>query len=322
MPRTRHSPAWYFAILMLVNLMWAFQFSGAKIATERLGPVMVTLLPLAISTALLLPGLLLQRRQSTRRSAAGRSSVIRDLCLLALLGSTPAQVCLTWGVKHSLASNASVLTLAIPVLTALMAVLLLGERMTPLRWASFGMAIAGVLLVSDINWTSVQLFRGTCLMGNLLIFGSCLGSAFYNSFSKRVLEVLSPVEVLFYTFLISDVVLLLAMLAWEPPSWPVLRSLGTGVWLSMGAIAVFSLSISMLLFFWVIQRIDVTQASLSIYLLPVFGVLISAITLREKLTASLVMGGLLVLGSTFLVTTYEDWRRVQPPAPNGVQEKP
>ena len=34
----RRSPLQYFLVLVLVNLMWAFQFSGAKIATERLGP--------------------------------------------------------------------------------------------------------------------------------------------------------------------------------------------------------------------------------------------------------------------------------------------
>jgi hypothetical protein len=33
-PRTR-----YFLLLILVNLMWAFQYTGAKIATQKLGPI-------------------------------------------------------------------------------------------------------------------------------------------------------------------------------------------------------------------------------------------------------------------------------------------
>jgi len=40
-----------------------------------------------------------------------------------------------------------------------------------------------------------------------------------------------------------------------------------GVWASLLTIAILSLSVSMLLYFWVIEKIDVTQASLSIYLL-------------------------------------------------------
>ncbi len=38
----------------------------------------------------------------------------------------------------------------------------------------------------------------------------------------------------------------------------------------------------MTLFFWVTKRINVTQAALPFYLLPVFGVLISIVTLKEK----------------------------------------
>ena len=54
------SPLRYFVVLLLVNLMWAFQFSGAKIATERLGPITVAFLPLAISTLLFAPFLRLE----------------------------------------------------------------------------------------------------------------------------------------------------------------------------------------------------------------------------------------------------------------------
>jgi len=53
------------------------------------------------------------------------------------------------------------------------------------------------------------------------------------------------------------------------------------------------------------------QASLSIYTLPVFGVLISAITLNERVTKPLVLGGGLVFLSTFLVTTYEERRKLR-----------
>jgi drug/metabolite transporter (DMT)-like permease len=306
------SPLRYFVILLLVNLMWAFQFSGAKIATERLGPITVAFLPLAISTLLFAPFLWMGLGGPAKPAAGPRFHgwrTVGQFVLAGTVGVVAAQLGLTWGVEHSLASNASVLTLTIPVLTALIAALLLGERMTGLRWISFALAIAGVLMVSDIDWRSVEIFRGKYLFGNALIFTSCLGSAFYNTFSKKLLETFSPVEVLVYSFLASDTVLLVFMFIYEPPSMRAWTSLGLSVWLSLAIIAVFSLSLSMMLFFWVIQRIDVTQASLSIYLLPVFGVLISAITLQEKLTVQLVAGGLLVFVSTYLVTSYEERKK-------------
>ena len=67
----------------------------------------------------------------------------------------------------------------------------------------------------------------------------------------------------------------------------------------------------MMLFFWVIERINLTQAALSIYLLPVFGVLISTVTLKEKIRWQLVAGGVLVFVGTLLATRYDEWRRAR-----------
>jgi len=305
----KRTPIQSFLVLVLVNLMWAFQFSGAKIATERLGPIAVALIPLTLSTALFAP--LLRISRSNKPRPRWTPVVWRDLLLASTLGIIPAQLGLTWGVQHSLASNASVLTLTIPVLTAMMAVLLLGERMTTVRWLAFALAIAGVLMVSDIDWKSVSIFRGTYLLGNVLILASCLGSAFYNTYTKKLLETFNPVELLVYSFLVTDIELALLMLVFERFPISALTSLGTSVWASLLTIAILSLSVSMLLYFWVIEKIDVTQASLSIYLLPVFGVLLSTVVVRERITAQLVFGGLLVFVGTFLVTVYEERKRMR-----------
>ena len=305
----KRAPVQCFLVLVLVNLMWAFQFSGAKIATERLGPITVALIPLALSTVLFAP--LLRVSRGKKPPPRWTPVVWRDLVLASTLGIIPAQLGLTWGVEHSLASNASVLTLTIPVFTAIMAVILLGERMTLVRWLSFVLAIAGVLMVSDIDWKSVAIFRGTYLFGNVLILASCLGSAFYNTYTKKLLETFNPVELLVYSFLVTDIELAAMMLIFERAPFAEFAALGVGVWASLLTIAIFSLSISMLLYFWVIERIDVTQASLSIYLLPVFGVLLSTVVVREKITPQLVFGGLLVFGGTFLVTVYEERKRMR-----------
>ena len=312
-------PIQYFLVLVLVNLMWAFQFSGAKIATERLGPIAVALIPLALSTALFAPFVRMSRGKKPR--PLWTPVVWRDLLLASMLGIIPAQLGLTWGVEHSLASNASVLTLTIPILTAIMAVILLGERMTLVRYLSFVLAICGVVMVSNINWKSVSIFRGTFLLGNLLIFASCLGSAFYNTYTKKLLETFNPVELLVYSFLVADLELLILMLIFERHPITGFTSLGPGVWASLLIIAILSLSLSMLLYFWVIEKIDVTQASLSIYLLPVFGVLLSTVVVKEKITTSLVFGGLLVFIGTFLVTVYEERQRMRKVASQGPKKE-
>ena len=55
--------------------------------------------------------------------------------------------------------------LTLPVSTAFLAFVFLGERMTAIRWISFSLAIVGVLLCSDIDFRSLNFGRGY-LYGN------------------------------------------------------------------------------------------------------------------------------------------------------------
>jgi drug/metabolite transporter (DMT)-like permease len=78
----------------------------------------------------------------------------------------------------------------------------------------------------------------------------------------------------------------------------------------------------MILFLTVLTRLDAAQAGLSNYMIPVFGVLIAWAVLGEQLTARMALGGLVVFGSTLLVTVYEEHfasRARNPAAANGVQ---
>jgi drug/metabolite transporter (DMT)-like permease len=300
------SPMLAFAALIAVNAMWAFQFAGARIATRELGAVLVTLLPLAIATVLVLPFAGLNRDLF---SHANRS-VLVDVVLLGTLGVLPAQLCVVMGVERTLASNASVLSLTVPVFTALCASIFLHERMTKLRWLAFTIAIAGVCLISSRDIKGAHLFRLEYLGGNLLVLASCAGSAFNNSYSRRALSRLSPPQVLVWTFIVADLELCLIEAATDRSGWRQLNHLAPSVWWSLILIAVFSLGLAMLLYFSVIQAVEVMKAALSVYLLPVFGLLFSAFLLKEALTLTLIVGGLLIFASCFLVTVYEERQRM------------
>lgn len=300
-------PGLAFGALIAVNAMWAFQFAGARLATEELGAVLVTLLPLALATLLVIPF----ARLNTDIFRSANRSILRDVILLGTLGIVPAQLCLVFGVERTLASNASVLSLTVPVFTVIFASLFLGERMAGLRWASLVIAVFGVCLVSIRDIHHAQLFRLEYVEGNLLVLLSYAGSAFNNSFSRRALSRLSPAQVLVWTFIVADVELAVICEVLQPGSWNQLPHLQAYVWWSLILVAVFSLGISMLLYFAVIQAVEVMRAAVSVYLLPVFGLLFSVVLLKEKVTASLVAGGALIFFSCFLVTVYEERRRMR-----------
>lgn len=299
-------PMLAFGALVAVNAMWAFQFAGARFATEKLGAVLVTSIPLVLATLLVAPFAHLNRdtfRKDNRRALV-------DILLLGTLGVLPAQLCVVLGVERTLASNASVLSLTIPVLTAISASIFLHERMTRLRWLSFAIAILGVCMISSTDIQNVHFFRVEYVIGNGLVLVSCAGSAFNNSYSQRPLTKFSPAQVLVLSFVVTDIELFVieAMTNWS--GWTQLGNLPASIWWTLLLIAVFSLGISMLLYFSVIQSVEVIKAALSVYLLPVFGIIFSAALLKERLTLSLIAGGILIFISCFLVTVYEERRRL------------
>ena len=75
----------------------------------------------------------------------------------------------------------------------------------------------------------------------------------------------------------------------------------------------------MLIFLSVLTRLDATQAGLSNYLISFFGLIVAFLVLHEHLTKFMIFGGLLVLASTLLVTTYEGRQKLRhaPAAPPG-----
>jgi drug/metabolite transporter (DMT)-like permease len=61
----------------------------------------------------------------------------------------------------------------------------------------------------------------------------------------------------------------------------------------------------MLLFFKALQHLDVTTASTSLYLVPVFGVILASVLLGERLNALAIIGAAVVLAATILIMKYD-----------------
>jgi len=298
-------------LLIFCNLIWGSQFAMVKLVQTQMGPLFATFFPMTLATFLLIPLVYggRGRREANPRGLGESFPDIVDFVLMGVLGQVGAQLFVTWGVRLSIASNAALVMLALPVSTALMAYFLLGERMTPARWFSFGLAIAGVVECSGINWKELNLTSHKFLVGNLMIFVAVNGSAFYNVYGKRLLRRYTPLQVLLYSNCAFFVLMLPITLWAEPSAFHNLYSFKPVVWVGVIVLTLFQYFLSMVIFLNVLARLDATQAGLANYLIPFFGVLIAALVLHERLTAFMIAGGALVLASTLVVTVYEDRQR-------------
>lgn len=295
------------SLLLLCNFIWASQFALVKLVQDDVGPLFTTAFPMVLATLLLIPVVWLARRTRPPESRAPvRPADLGGFVMIGILGQVIAQLFATWGAQRSLASNAAVLTLSLPVATALMAFALLGERMTRVRWFGFALAIAGVLVASGQDLRSADLTGRGYLLGNAMVFLGVLGSAFYNVASKKMLSRFTPLEVLLGSYVAACLLLVPVAVIAEPTGFAQLGQLSAHAWIGLLLLAVFQYCVSMVLFLTVLTRLDATQAAVSNYLIPGFGVLIAWLLLGERLQPAAIVGGVLVLASTLLVTVYEE----------------
>ena len=289
-------------LLFSCNLMWALQFTCVKLVQDQVGPWVTVWGPMTLATVMLYPLIRAENRDAYR----GRERSPKDILLffvLALVGVFPGQVLITWGTRLSLASNAALLMLTLPVSTAILAIIFLHERMNWVRWVSFSLAIAGVLMCSGLNPRSLN-FGTSYFFGNLLILLGTLGSAFYNSYGKKVLERYSPMEMLLYTYIAMFVLMTPLVLVQERSVFSHITQFTLRTWIGLILLTFFHNFLSMVLFLKALKVLDAIQAALSNYLITFFGVPIAAIWLGERLTLMAIVGGVLVLGSTLLITLW------------------
>jgi drug/metabolite transporter (DMT)-like permease len=294
-------------LLLACNLIWGSQFVVYKLVERQVGPAVAALFAISCATMLLIP---IVHGKNRRKKGVDKSygMPVRDMwefILIGIGGQVVAQLFVAWGVRLTLASNAALLGFSLPVSTALMAYLFLGERMTGVRWLSFGLAIAGVVVCSGISWGELSFGSRRFLLGNVMLFLAVNGGAFYNVYSKKLLRRYSPLEVLLYSYYVAVGFLLPIALYTEPQSFRHLTDFTLTFWVGIILLGVLEYFLAMVIFLSVLTRLDATQAGLMNYSIPFFGVLAASLVLHERLTKFMVLGGLLVLASTLLVTVYE-----------------
>lgn len=282
--------------LFACNLIWSFHFTSIKLVQDQVGPYFTVWAPMLLATLFLAPFVVKDFKKGKKKL---RDAVI--FIQLGALGAFPSQVLMTYGTQYSLASNAAILVLALPVISAVFAFLILGEKMNKLRWMSFGIAIAGVVLcsVNDIRQTDLS---SKYALGNLLIFLAIVGNAYYNVGCKKVAERFTEMEMVFYTYLVLVIMLTPLVLYYEPNSFARVPHFTSTTWLGMGSLTLFHNFLSMILFFGVLRYLDAIQVALSNYMITFIGLPIAAIFLKETLSVQSIIGGVLVLISTLILT--------------------
>ncbi|MCU1324136.1 MAG: EamA/RhaT family transporter [Acidobacteriaceae bacterium] len=292
--------------LVLANLLWAAQGIAVKMLDRGMHPIAIAVLPLCLVTLLLSPAIFWRRPDW--RTSLGTAWVHRTpLFLTGVGGQLVAQIGMTLGIARTLASDGAILNSLVPIFSAIIATFLLRERLTLLRVGALLLGLSGVLLLSPIHWSQpLSLGMNRALGGNALIALGCFGSAFYNVYSKRLLNDFTEIEILFFSYLAASLASIPLLVALDPGCLRQFAFLTVREWGAFGFLAIFIYGVSMVLFLHALRRVDVIVASVSLYLVPILGAFFAMTFLKERIAPQGFLGFAAVLLG-MVVILYRDF---------------
>lgn len=162
-------------------LLWASSFIAARVGLRFLSPLLfVTVRLVAASLILCCVMLLLGRRW---RGLTGRWG---HCAVSGVLTNTVLLMTAHYAMVHIAAAPIALVQTLNPLLTALLAWPLLGERLRPLQWLGLLMGAAGVVLVVGLaaSRSSIEL-NGLLLTGGGVI-ALCSGTLYFGRFCRGV----------------------------------------------------------------------------------------------------------------------------------------
>jgi len=279
--------------LALAMVLVGSTVAASKIIAAGLPPFTAT----ALRFAMALPMFLVIMRMTRSRwpVLARRDWVL--LFLQAAAGSVGYTTLLISGLRHTSAADAGVIIGTLPVMSALIAIVLLGERPGRAVLGAIGLATAGVLTIALQP-------RGDAahpLLGNLLVMGAVVCEGLFILLNKRLR---TPVPPLALSALMSAFGLLtaLAPALWEAP-WQLHASAQTTH--ALMAVAYYAIVPTVggfVLWYAGAARVSGAEASLFTALAPVAAVVFAAALLGETVSTrqiggiACVLAGVLSLG--------------------------
>ncbi len=279
--------------LVFVALFWGGTFTAGRIVTHalpglqmipaagRFAVACLLLLPLAYKLEGGLPRL--TRAQLLATFSLGATGIfLYNICFFAALARMPA--------------GRSALFVALnPIVTALALALFFRERLGIGKWLGIAIAFIGAAIIitrGDLLGALHDLSQSIGA-GELLMFCAISAWAAYTIIGRHALKGLSPVAATTYAAL-WGLLLLAGGAAFE---WPALDAARI-TWQVIAAIVYLGAFGTVIGFIWYyegIKAIGPARTAVFNNLVPVFGIALGALLLREPILISMLVGGVLVI---------------------------
>jgi drug/metabolite transporter (DMT)-like permease len=290
--------------LLAANVLWSSTYVVGRGILETAPPLVLAFARFVLASGFMLL-LGMARRPPLPPGADADSSVPRSGALLSLavtgvVGFGLAKLLTYEGLARSTATDAALIVNLEAVFTALLAALLLRQRLGAPQWAGVLVACAGG---AALVWPAGPLLdAGHRTLGNALLIGSVAAEALASVLGARAMRRYSPLQVTAYaTFWGTAFLLPLAAWQWRADgyslAWLTPANVAALVYLAAGATV-----LAYVLWYRALERVDAGRVAVFLYVQPVVGVLLGIALRREWPTWLGAAGGGLVLLGIYLTS--------------------
>jgi len=273
------------AILLIITVViWGMTFVATKICLGYLAPIEVMGLRLFIGLPVMLI-IILARGLSFNFKGQRTGLALGSIILTAHF------IIQIVGIKYTSATNTGWLIAAIPLVTAVLAYLILKERIGRNVVVGIAVATVGILLLIskgrlfDFGWLSS--------IGDWLVLGSAHTWALYTITTRDLSRAYNPLTVSFTLLLAPAIVALVIML--PTSQWSSFSSLPTIAIAALLFLGILGTAIAH--WFWQegVARLGAAKAGIFLYLEPITTTVVAVPYLHEAFGVYTAIGGVMVL---------------------------
>jgi len=280
----------YAFLLLLLAAIWGASFMFIKIAVDELAPTTTMFLRLAFSSIPLVA--LVVAKLGARRAWSELRAVTRAAIILGVVNTALPFTLIAWGETRIDSGVAAIGNGSMPIFVAILAFRFRrSERATGSRLFGVLLGLVGVAVLTGVNpkggWAGVA--------GTLAVVAASLSYAVGTLYTQGILQDIRN-DVLAAASITWGAILLFPLGAIQAPShFP-----SWGPIAAVLALALLGTVAGQLLYFRLIYAYGSARASLVVYLLPVTALFYGALLLGESITASAILGLVLILTGTAL----------------------
>ncbi|OJU83799.1 MAG: permease [Shinella sp. 65-6] len=276
-----------FAMLGLVMLLWAGNSIIGRAVRDDVPPFTLALIRWAGALLVLTPFAL----ATVWRDRAAILARWKAVLVLGVLGVGAFNGLLYLGLHYTTATNALLMQAAIPAMVMLLDLMFFGTRAGPVQVAGVALSILGVagIVFEGDPAAALRLHLGK---GDALVLIAVVVWSLYTVL-LRLRPAISPVSFIWVTFAIG-------VLTMAPPAFAEWHA-GKEILWSPGVLGAFlyvcllpSLA-SYFIYNWATDQVGPARAGQAITMMPLFGALLSALLLGEKLHGYHLAGMALIL---------------------------